>query len=73
MTLPMTQIDGVPDNSSRKAGMAHFAGTGPAGKTCGDCGHMAGRYCAMYQKLTTKIGNTIRKTYPSCKYFEAKK
>jgi hypothetical protein len=73
MTVPMTRIDGVPDNSSRKAGMAHFAGTGPAGKTCGDCGHMDGRYCAMYQKLTNKAGNTIRKIYPSCKYFEAKK
>jgi hypothetical protein len=37
MPILMTQIDGVPDRSLVKPGMAHFAGTGPIGKTCGDC------------------------------------
>lgn len=33
----MTQIEGVPDSEVAKPGMAHFAGSGPNGKTCGDC------------------------------------
>lgn len=32
-----TQIEGVPDSSQAKAGMAFFEGTGPFGKTCGTC------------------------------------
>lgn len=32
-----TRIPGVPDSSAVVRGMAHFAGTGPDGKTCGDC------------------------------------
>jgi hypothetical protein len=32
-----TRIPGVPDSASVVRGMAHFAGTGPDGKTCGDC------------------------------------
>jgi len=35
----MTRVPGVPDSSDVVPGMAHFAGTGPAGKTCGDCAH----------------------------------
>lgn len=37
MSLPMTKIEGVPDSSDVKPGMAFFAKTGPAGTTCGDC------------------------------------
>jgi hypothetical protein len=33
----MTKIDGVPDTDDAMPGMAFFAGTGPYGKTCGDC------------------------------------
>jgi hypothetical protein len=33
----LTKLDGVPDSDQAKPGMAFFAGTGPAGKTCGDC------------------------------------
>ena len=33
----MTKIEGVPSTDVAKPGMAFFAGTGPAGKTCGDC------------------------------------
>jgi hypothetical protein len=33
----MTKIDGVADADDALPGMAFFAGTGPYGKTCGDC------------------------------------
>jgi hypothetical protein len=35
----MTRIEGVADTDEALPGMAFFAGTGPAGKTCGDCKH----------------------------------
>lgn len=37
--MKLTRIDGVPDSDSVVPGMAHFAGSGPYGKTCGDCRH----------------------------------
>lgn len=37
MSLPMTKLPGIPDNSQVIDGMAFFAGSGPEGKTCGDC------------------------------------
>lgn len=39
MSLPMVKIEGVPDREMVRPGMAFFAGTGPAGKTCGGCKH----------------------------------
>jgi hypothetical protein len=33
----MTRLPGVPDTDEALPGMAFFAGTGPYGKTCGDC------------------------------------
>ena len=39
MTLPMTRLEGVPNRSDIIPGMAYFQGTGPEGKTCGDCKH----------------------------------
>lgn len=33
----MTKVDGCPDSDVAKPGMAHFAGTGPFDKKCGDC------------------------------------
>lgn len=33
----LTKIDGLPNVRDALPGMAFFAGTGPAGKTCGDC------------------------------------
>jgi hypothetical protein len=35
----MTKIEGVADTDEALPGMAFFAGTGPFGKTCGDCKH----------------------------------
>ena len=38
MNLYMTRIPGVPDRlNDVKPGMAWYCGTGPRGKTCGDC------------------------------------
>ncbi|MCW2228126.1 hypothetical protein [Bradyrhizobium elkanii] len=33
----MTRLEGVPDADDALPGMAYFAGTGPYGKTCGEC------------------------------------
>lgn len=33
----LTKLPGVPDRDSVKPGMAHYAGSGPYGKTCGSC------------------------------------
>jgi hypothetical protein len=33
----MTKLPGVPDTDDVKPGMAHYAGTGPYGATCGTC------------------------------------
>ena len=64
-------------------GMAHFAGTGPRGKTCGHCvfwGYKreTGRFnsmkpvkaCQQYVNLTGKHGPAIKAALLSCKYFE---
>ncbi len=61
-------------------GMAHFAGTGPAGKRCEDCRyltHLNGTNrnsfcCDEYHRLTGKDGPKIPKAALSCKYFEDK-
>jgi hypothetical protein len=76
----LTKIPGCPDRSALKAGMAHFAGSGPPGTTCGDCLHIEGTIkngeskarCAMFRKLTGRKGEIIDPKYPACKYFEAK-
>lgn len=35
----MTKLEGVPSKDDAIPDMAFFAGTGPAGKTCGQCKH----------------------------------
>jgi hypothetical protein len=77
--MSLTRIEGVPTRAEVKPGMAHFAYTGPAGKTCGDCAAcqiQAGRRelyrCATFKRLTGKIGNCIMKQFGACKYFEQK-
>jgi hypothetical protein len=68
-------------------GQAHFAGSGPADKTCGDCrfrgyfrrtvtkkhGAKSTRTyrCAKFHALTGRHGPAISKYLRSCKYFEA--
>lgn len=61
-------------------GMAHWAGTGPRGKTCGECEFLVsisvgvGRStrCEKYQQMMNgKVGSKkIPEVTPSCKYFE---
>lgn len=73
----MTKIEGCPDRDSVKPGMAHFQATGPAGTRCGECRHLQRQAtkselfrCSMFQRLTGKIGNCIKREFLSCKYFE---
>ena len=76
----LTTIEGVRSSSEVLPGMAFYAGTGPAGKTCGECafafqpgkGGKAWR-CAKYIKLAMREGKAIKLTYAACKYFEEKK
>ncbi len=58
-------------------GMAHFAGTGPRGETCGRCAFLktktdvfASGRCEKYRKLTSKVGPEIKANLAACKYFE---
>jgi hypothetical protein len=64
-------------------GMAHFAGTGPNGKTCGQCefwGYQVNTHkglkfqfrCKKYNELMKKDGGIIPGLTLSCKYWEAK-
>jgi hypothetical protein len=61
-------------------GMAHFAGTGPYGKTCGDCKFLTfikGNHarCEQFRRLMGKYGPAdIPYRTHACKYFvEAKR
>jgi|GEM_PF-4017910 len=65
-------------------GMAHFAGTGPAGQCCGDCayGHYVESarrrekwWCGKVALLPggSKACNRIEPHYAACKYFQARR
>lgn len=63
-------------------GMAHFAGTGPVGETCGTCGYLSevthrGRRinrCAKFTELMQgKVGDSVPKRTPACRYFSPTK
>lgn len=75
----MTKIAGVPARSSVVPGMAHFAGSGPAGKKCNQCHHWGywrggKRYrgCAKTFFLTNSHGAEVAGKNLACKYFERK-
>ena len=59
-------------------GMAHWAGSGPIGKTCGQCEHLVDmnraspRRCAEYHRRMKRWGGVIARSTASCKYFEEK-
>ena len=59
-------------------GMAHWAGSGPIGKTCGQCVYLVDvnrstpRRCAKYQQMMRRWGGVIARSTAACKYFEAK-
>lgn len=73
----MTKIEGVPGKREVKAGMAYFAGTGPAGSTCGKCAFYGNREmdkkCTKYREMVHDWGANLKKTQSGCKYFEASK
>jgi hypothetical protein len=51
-------------------GMAHFAGTGPKGKTCGECAYWMLQRCDKYRQLAHRPGpRNIPFHTSSCKYF----
>ena len=59
----MTKISGVADTDEALPGMAFFAGTGPAGKTCGSCkfrGLIRESQKAIYSE---KLQDFYRKSY----------
>jgi hypothetical protein len=59
----LTRIVGVPDSSTVVRGMAHFAGTGPDGKTCGDC-YFRGYYRQRLQPVwDAGLQREVVKTY----------
>jgi hypothetical protein len=84
MPVCNTELTGISvEHAQSVPGMAHFAGTGPNGKTCGECefwgyqvttpkGLKLQFRCKKYNELTKKNGNIIPGLTLSCKYWEAK-
>ncbi len=82
MNFPLTKVSGSFSRSDAKPGMAHFAGTGPAGKTCGVCvyrGYYRNKYdakkhygCQKFRTLTGRNGPAVDAAYQACRYFEQK-
>jgi hypothetical protein len=76
----LTEIDAK--HAQSEPGMAHFAGTGPSGETCGNCAfkgysklsnrgravHHGG--CNKFYTLTGKHGPFIIASLLACKYFK---
>jgi hypothetical protein len=70
------------EHAQTEPGMAHFAGTGPAGATCGKCGFwgykkptsrdrmVSHNGCYKYYELMKKDGPAIKASLPACKYYE---
>lgn len=75
----MTDACNVPRSSlaSTVAGMAHFAGTGPAGAICGKCthwqkfGNRKQPICEKYRLLTGDHAKSISGGQSACRHFEA--
>lgn len=59
----MTKLEGVPDTDDAKAGMAFFAGTGPYGKTCGDCKYRGLTRQSSREHYSEQLKEFVRKTY----------
>ena len=80
--LPLTNIPGQPRKEDALPGMAHFAGTGPINKKCGDCvfrGYFRHEFdvkrhygCRKSKSLTGKNGPEVQVEWRACKYFEQK-
>lgn len=74
----LTSLDPDFDRKVRATieGMAHWAGTGPAGTCCGDCVFLVkrgwlGYGCEKYMKLTGRTPATeLPRQTPSCRHFQ---
>lgn len=64
----------TPEEHRRTApGMAHFAGSGPAGKHCKDCAFFErDATCQKFKELMGRKGPSISGWQLSCRYFEAR-
>jgi len=80
----MTSLPGVRSRADAVAGMAFFAGTGPVGKTCGDCAFRGywrkaasgNNYCVQKCEKARKMAGRhmadVSARNSACKYFEPK-
>ena len=78
----LTTLPGAPRRADALPGMAHFAGTGPKGKSCGDCVHR-GYYrheddrkkrqgCIQFRRFSGRSGPAVRREWPACRHFTEK-
>lgn len=67
----MTKIKGVADVDDAIPGMAYFAGTGPAGRTCGSCVHRGYKRQPKYGRWDEKLQREVFRLYKvsSCALF----
>jgi hypothetical protein len=65
--IPMTRVKGIPDKRDLKPGMAHFPGTGPEGKTCGDCMHRGYKVQSQSASWDKKTKQSIYRWYKTYK------
>jgi len=80
MDPSLTRDENSERNEKTRPGMAHFAGTGPKGKVCGNCAswvpppHGSGERCGRYAELMQ--GKWHRRVIPfhtpACKYWAKK-
>ena len=74
MALGLFKIEGHPDRAQAKSGMAHFAGGGPAGATCGKCEHYGWKEmekkCVKFREMAHEWGANLKKAQSACKYFQ---
>lgn len=81
MTAPNPELEQL--ERTTRPGMAHWAGTGPDGASCGKClnfgdvpsdgegSRMNRDRCKKYLQMTGNIGGRLPKKTAACKYFEA--
>lgn len=71
MSLPMKEIEGVPNKDQIKPGMAFFSGTGPFGAKCGSCKHR-GYHRKGPERFVPETGGYTQRTYKvqACQKFK---
>jgi hypothetical protein len=57
-----------------RSGQAHWSGSGPPGKTCGQCTYLGSRAncCDKFRQLTGERGAAIPPATRSCRHFQEK-